>query len=179
MRDNRWLSVSSVPVGADVRCRLRDWTQLEQQYGSYNRAELDNLELLSLPTYWAEEVLAEMPMNISALQLSPISSFFGSLLPSRVSIIPPVLPCSPPPGIRRHGQPKPKLNNAPRSLATRLAFSDRQLRHLGVGRFWGQDAKPASRSAKQRGRGSASRHPGLQRTTQTGRNRADPYAGAA
>jgi alginate O-acetyltransferase complex protein AlgJ len=56
MRDNRWLPVSSVPVGASVRCRLRDWAQVEKQYGSYNRAELDDLDLLSLPTFWAEEV---------------------------------------------------------------------------------------------------------------------------
>jgi alginate O-acetyltransferase complex protein AlgJ len=56
MRDNRWLPVSSVSVGDTVRCRLRDWAQVEKQYGSYNRAELDDLELLSLPTFWAEEV---------------------------------------------------------------------------------------------------------------------------
>jgi alginate O-acetyltransferase complex protein AlgJ len=57
MRDNRWLPVASVPAGASVQCRLRDWTQVERRYGSLNRAELDNLELLSLPTFWAEEVV--------------------------------------------------------------------------------------------------------------------------
>jgi alginate O-acetyltransferase complex protein AlgJ len=56
MRDNRWLPVSSLSVGANVRCRLRDWTRVEKQYGSFNRAEPDDLELLSLPTFWAEEV---------------------------------------------------------------------------------------------------------------------------
>ena len=56
MRDNRWLPVSSVTVGTDVRSRLRNWADVEKRYGSYNRAELDDLELLSLPTYWAEEV---------------------------------------------------------------------------------------------------------------------------
>lgn len=56
MRDNRWLPVSAMTAGADVRCRLRDWAEVEKKYGSYNRAELDDLELLSLPTVWAEEV---------------------------------------------------------------------------------------------------------------------------
>ena len=55
MRDNRWLPVSSVKVGTDVQCRLRDWAQVESRYGGLNRAELDDLDLLSLPTYWAEE----------------------------------------------------------------------------------------------------------------------------
>jgi alginate O-acetyltransferase complex protein AlgJ len=56
MRDNQWLPASSVPVGSEIRCRLRDWTTVERQYGSYNRAELDDLDLLSLATFWAEEV---------------------------------------------------------------------------------------------------------------------------
>lgn len=57
MRDNRWLPVSSLPVGAEVRCRLCDWAKVEQKYGTYNRAELDSLDLLSLPTFWAEEIV--------------------------------------------------------------------------------------------------------------------------
>lgn len=56
MRDNRWLPVSSLPVGGNVQCRLNDWAKVEKQYGGYNRAELDDLDLLSLPTYWVEEV---------------------------------------------------------------------------------------------------------------------------
>lgn len=56
MRDNRWLPISSVTVGADLECRLRDWAQVENRYGGLNRAELDDLDLLSLPTYWAEGV---------------------------------------------------------------------------------------------------------------------------
>jgi alginate O-acetyltransferase complex protein AlgJ len=56
MRDKRWLPVALVPVGTEVRCRLRDWAKVEGKYGSYNRAELDNIDLLSLPTYWAEDV---------------------------------------------------------------------------------------------------------------------------
>jgi alginate O-acetyltransferase complex protein AlgJ len=57
MRDKKRLPVSSVQVGAQVRCRLRDWAKVEREYGSYNRAELDALELLSLPTFWADEVM--------------------------------------------------------------------------------------------------------------------------
>lgn len=56
MRDNRWLPVSSLPVGGNVQYRLSDWAKVEKQYGGYNRAELDDLDLLSLPTYWVEEV---------------------------------------------------------------------------------------------------------------------------
>ena len=56
MRDNRWLPVSSVTAGDEVRCRLREWSEVERRYGAYNRAELENLELLALPTFWAEEV---------------------------------------------------------------------------------------------------------------------------
>jgi len=56
MRDRRWLPISLLTVGAEVRCRLRDWKEVESRYGTYNRAELDDVELLSLPTIWAEEI---------------------------------------------------------------------------------------------------------------------------
>ncbi len=56
MRDNRWMPVSSLPVGGNIQCRLSDWAKVEKKYGGYNRAELDDLDLLSLPTFWLEEV---------------------------------------------------------------------------------------------------------------------------
>lgn len=56
MRDNRWLPVASLKAGEAVCCRLIDWAQVERRYGAFNRAELDDLGLLTLPTLWAEEV---------------------------------------------------------------------------------------------------------------------------
>ncbi len=56
MKDNQWLPVSSLKPGREVECRLRPWAEVESKYGTYNRAELDDLDLLFLPTYWAEEV---------------------------------------------------------------------------------------------------------------------------
>ena len=56
MKDNKWLSVSSLAPGREVQCRLRTWADVEAKYGTYNRAELDDMDLLLLPTFWAEEV---------------------------------------------------------------------------------------------------------------------------
>jgi alginate O-acetyltransferase complex protein AlgJ len=56
MKDNQWLPVSSLTPGRDIQCRLRAWTVVEAKYGTYNRAELDDMDLLLLPTFWAEEV---------------------------------------------------------------------------------------------------------------------------
>jgi alginate O-acetyltransferase complex protein AlgJ len=56
MRENRWLPVASLKAGDAVRCRLIDWAQVERRYGAFNRAELDDLGLLALPTLWAEAV---------------------------------------------------------------------------------------------------------------------------
>lgn len=56
MKDNKWLAVSSLTSGREVQCRLRTWAEVEAKYGTYNRAELDDMDLLLLPTFWAEEV---------------------------------------------------------------------------------------------------------------------------
>jgi alginate O-acetyltransferase complex protein AlgJ len=56
MKDNKWLSVSSLTPGGEVQCRLLAWAEVEGKYGTYNRAELDDMDLLLLPTFWAEEV---------------------------------------------------------------------------------------------------------------------------
>jgi alginate O-acetyltransferase complex protein AlgJ len=56
MKDNKWLPVSSLMLGREVQCRLRAWAEVEGKYGTYNRAELDDMDLLLLPTFWAEEV---------------------------------------------------------------------------------------------------------------------------
>ncbi len=56
MKDNKWLPVSSLLPGREVQCRLRAWAEVEGKYGTYNRAELDDMDLLLLPTFWAEEV---------------------------------------------------------------------------------------------------------------------------
>jgi len=56
MKDNKWLPVSSLTPGREVQCRLRPWADVEARYGTWNRAELDDMDLLLLPTFWAEEV---------------------------------------------------------------------------------------------------------------------------
>ncbi len=56
MKDNRWLPVSSLAPGREVQCRLHAWAEVEGKYGTYNRAELDDMDLLLVPTFWAEEV---------------------------------------------------------------------------------------------------------------------------
>ncbi len=56
MKDNRWLPVSTLAPGREVQCRLRAWAEVEAKYGTYNRAELDDMDLLLLPAFWAEEV---------------------------------------------------------------------------------------------------------------------------
>ena len=54
MRENRWTDATSFKVGQDVKLRLRQWADVESEYGSYNRKELENEETWLLDVYWGE-----------------------------------------------------------------------------------------------------------------------------
>lgn len=57
MKDNQWQPVASLKPGGEVQFRLRDWSDVEARFGTFNRSELDDLNLLALPAYWADEVI--------------------------------------------------------------------------------------------------------------------------
>ena len=54
MRENRWTAAATLKVGQRVKLRLRPWTAVETEYGSYNRKELENEETWLLDVYWGE-----------------------------------------------------------------------------------------------------------------------------
>ena len=56
MRDNVWTEAAGYRVGQQITLRVRPWEEPEVQkrYGTYNRKELDDPELLMLPAFWAE-----------------------------------------------------------------------------------------------------------------------------
>jgi alginate O-acetyltransferase complex protein AlgJ len=56
MRDNVWTEAAGYRVGQQITLRVRSWEEREVQkrYGTYNRKELDDPELLMLPAFWAE-----------------------------------------------------------------------------------------------------------------------------
>jgi alginate O-acetyltransferase complex protein AlgJ len=56
MRDNVWTDAAVFRVGDQVTLRVRPWEEpeVQQRYGTYNRKELDDPELLALPAFWGE-----------------------------------------------------------------------------------------------------------------------------
>jgi len=56
MRDNIWTEAAGYRVGQQITLRVRSWEEPEVQsrYGTHNRKELDDPELLLLPAFWAE-----------------------------------------------------------------------------------------------------------------------------
>ena len=54
MKDNRWTTAANLEVGQPVHLHLQSWSEVEAEYGSYNRRELDSEEAWLLDTYWGE-----------------------------------------------------------------------------------------------------------------------------
>lgn len=56
MRDHVWTEAAGYRVGEQITLRVRSWEEPEVQkhYGTYNRKELDDPELLMLSAFWAE-----------------------------------------------------------------------------------------------------------------------------
>jgi alginate O-acetyltransferase complex protein AlgJ len=56
MRDNAWTEAAGYRVGQRVTLHVTPWEdrEVQQRYGTYNRKELDDPELLMLPAFWAE-----------------------------------------------------------------------------------------------------------------------------
>ncbi|RKU12514.1 hypothetical protein C6503_17150 [Candidatus Poribacteria bacterium] len=54
MRENQWTDAATFKVDQKVKLRLRPWTAVETEYGSYNRKELEDEETWLLDVYWGE-----------------------------------------------------------------------------------------------------------------------------
>ena len=54
MRENRWTDAATFKVGQEVKLRLRPWSAVETEYGSYNRKELETEDAWLLDVYWGE-----------------------------------------------------------------------------------------------------------------------------
>ena len=54
MRENQWTAAATFKIGQEVKLRLRPWSEVETEYGSYNRKELENEETWLLDVYWGE-----------------------------------------------------------------------------------------------------------------------------
>ncbi|MHB0999232.1 MAG: alginate O-acetyltransferase AlgX-related protein [Armatimonadota bacterium] len=54
MRDNKLTSASSYKSGQNIKLKLTPWDKVESRYGSYNRVELEDDNLLFLEVFWGE-----------------------------------------------------------------------------------------------------------------------------
>jgi alginate O-acetyltransferase complex protein AlgJ len=63
MRNNVLLPLSRVEPGARLRLRMQPWREVEKLYGSYNRIELDDPDLLLLEPYWVEPTDGDAPAS--------------------------------------------------------------------------------------------------------------------
>ncbi|MBP5585266.1 MAG: hypothetical protein J6Y92_02800 [Lentisphaeria bacterium] len=56
MRDNVWTDAARLRIGDTVRIELKPWADFEDEYGSWNRSEFDDDELLLQEPCWGEIV---------------------------------------------------------------------------------------------------------------------------
>lgn len=54
MRDNKWTAAADYRAGQTIELSLRPWDEVADQYGAYNRIELEGEAVLLLEPYWAE-----------------------------------------------------------------------------------------------------------------------------
>ena len=54
MRENQWTDAAAFKVEQKVKLRLRPWSTVETEYGSYNRKELESEDTWLLDVYWGE-----------------------------------------------------------------------------------------------------------------------------
>ncbi len=54
MRNNRLTEAASLRKGQTITVALTPWEEVEEEYGGYNRAELEDPNVLALDTYWGE-----------------------------------------------------------------------------------------------------------------------------
>ena len=54
MRDNVWTDAARLRIGDTVRIELKPWSDFEDEYGSWNRSEFDDMELLLQEPCWGE-----------------------------------------------------------------------------------------------------------------------------
>ena len=131
MLDDVWTSAARLQPGARVTFDLVPWSAVSEQYGSFNRAELNDEALWSLPTYWAPLEEAE-----GAPVVEPGEGPAPSVAP---------------PELAATGTWTERLT----SLGEREVhagidgwlFFGPELRHLGAGPFWGAAAAETSRAS--------------------------------
>ncbi len=61
MRARAWQPVARLAVGERVTVTLKPWSAVLDAYGSYNRVDFDDLDLLVLPGYWGEMISSLPP----------------------------------------------------------------------------------------------------------------------
>ena len=54
MRDNAWTDAARLRIGDTVEIELRPWADFEAEYGSWNRSEFDDMDLLMQEPCWGE-----------------------------------------------------------------------------------------------------------------------------
>ena len=56
MRDNVWTDAAKLRVGDRIRIKLEPWEKREPEFGTWNRSEFDEEELLLLEPFFGEVV---------------------------------------------------------------------------------------------------------------------------
>lgn len=52
MRDNVWSDAAQLRIGEPVKMKLEPWSDFEAEYGSWNRSEMDDPELMLEEPCW-------------------------------------------------------------------------------------------------------------------------------
>lgn len=150
MRDNVWTPAARLAPGAQLDLSVIPWSEVEERYGSINRAELDDERLLTLKTYWWEEKESASTKPPSAAPVSrEVAQAAGD---AKASTATPQSSADLPVKFLAELKEKSQALEAEKknTFAGRdgFLFFGPELRSLSVGPFWGEAARSVSRSAK-------------------------------
>lgn len=148
LRDAKLLPVAGYRAGQRVVLSLVPWEEVEGQYGTYNRVELDDERLFQLASYWADTIAISAATGGasstgSTTQASPASTSLVAA-PAKDDL----------PGAfardlaAKAAELKASKQNTVRGRDGWLFYGP-ELRSLSSGRFWGADAARVTRSANR------------------------------
>ncbi len=150
MQDNRATVAAQYRPGDVVHLRMVPWDDVASQHEAINRSELDDERLLAASWGWAgngPEIAIQDQAAKPAVETRPVDQ--------------PLLPPSDDPVDQAATSPGPVTAESFRALCAKLAadgdsmavpghdgwlFLRSELRHIGAGRFWGDDAAKVSKA---------------------------------
>ncbi len=190
MRDNVATAASRYRPGDAVRLRLRPWADVAEKYEAINRSELEDDEILLAEPAWGGIAFHDSHFHSSRSnnKKKPMCNHTiirstGILIALALCLFASIASAEKDAATAFREACAQKAVSAGDAMTITgtdgWLFLANELRHVGVGRFWGDARGGGQPGHETPGRRSPACHPGLQAPTRRARHRVDPGARSA